>query len=151
MKLHGFNHVNIGCSARDLPAIEKFYAQTLGLRTGFRPNFPNSGAWLYNGDDAIIHVVVRYPEGWNGHEAREASFDHIAFTITGAAEFRERLVRLGIGFDEQNVPDAGYQIFLRDPVGNKLEFNFPNQEAPRTLASGTLAPMQFPAEAGAAR
>ena len=49
------------------------------------------------------------------------------------------------------MPNAGYQIFLRDPVGNKLEFNFPNQEAPQTLAAGTLAPMQFPAEAAAGR
>lgn len=151
MKLHGFNHVNIGCSPRDLPAIEKFYGETLGLKTGFRPNFPNSGAWLYHGDEPIIHVVARYPDGWDGNEARDASFDHIAFTITGAADFRERLTRLGVGFDEQNVPNAGYQIFLRDPVGNKLEFNFPNQEAPQTLAAGTLAPMQFPAEAAAGR
>lgn len=146
MKLHGFNHVNIGCSPRDLPAIEKFYGEALGLTRGFRPDFPNDGLWLYLGERAIIHVVARYPEGWNpGQAQRKASIDHIAFTITGAAEFRERLARLGIGFDEQNVPNAGYQIFLRDPVGNKLEFNFPNAEAPKTLASGTLAPMQFPA------
>ena len=145
MKLHGFNHVNIGCSPRDLPAIEKFYSDALGLKCGFRPAFPNVGAWLYLGDRPIIHVVVRYPEGWKPNEAQKASIDHIAFTITGAAEFRVRLARLGIGFDEQNVPDAGYQIFLRDPVGNKLEFNFPNAEAPQTLAPGTLAPMQFPA------
>ncbi len=151
MKLHGFNHVNIGCSPSDLPAIEKFYGEALGLKSGFRPKFPSDGAWLYNGDHPIIHVVVRYPDGWNGHEARDSSFDHIAFTITGAVEFRERLTRLGIAFEEQNVPNAGYQIFLRDPVGNKLEFNFPNQEAPQTLASGTLASMQFPNQPRTAR
>lgn len=33
----------------------------------------------------------------------------------------------------------------RDLAGNKLEFNFPNAEAPQTVALGTLAPMQFPA------
>jgi catechol 2,3-dioxygenase-like lactoylglutathione lyase family enzyme len=145
MTLHGLNHVNIGCSPRDLAAIEKFYGEVLGLKRGFRPEFPNTGLWLYLGDRAIIHVVARHPDGWTPHEARRTSFDHIAFTITGAVEFRERLERLGIGFDEQNVPNAGYQIFLRDPVGNKLEFNFPNAEAPQSIAAGTLAPMQFPA------
>ena len=145
MKLHGFNHVNIGCSPRDLPAIKKFYGDALGLKCGFRPAFPNEGAWLYLDERPIIHVVVRYPEGWTPKDAHKASVDHIAFTMSGAAEFRERLIRLGIVFDEQNVPDAGYQIFLRDPVGNKLEFNFVNAEAPQTLAPGTLAPMQFPA------
>jgi len=144
MKLHGFNHVNIGCSPGELPAVEKFYGGALGLKCGFRPDFPNSGMWLYLGDRAIIHVVARHPDGWKQHAAHSVSFDHIAFTITGAAEFRERLTRLGVGFDEQNVPNAGYQIFLHDPVGNKLEFNFPNAEAPLSVASGTLAPMQFP-------
>ena len=107
MTLHGFNHVNIGCSPRDLAAIEKFYGGTLGLKRGFRPEFPNTGLWLYLGDHAIIHVVARHPDGWNPHEAHRTSFDHIAFTITGAAEFRERLTGLGIEFDKQNVPIHG--------------------------------------------
>ncbi len=145
MPLQGFNHINIGCRQRDLAAIEKFYGEVLGLTRGFRPEFPNGGLWLYLGDRAIIHVVARYPDGWILRDAHTVSFDHIAFTITGAAEFRARLTDLGIAFDEQNVPNAGYQIFFRDPVGNKLEFNFPNAEAPPTVASGTLAPMQFPA------
>ncbi len=145
MKLKGFNHINIGCRRRDLAAIEKFYGDALGLKRGYRPEFPNGGLWLYLGERAIIHVVARYPDSWSPLETRPVSFDHIAFTITGAADFRERLTGLGIAFDEQNVPNAGYQIFLRDPAGNKLEFNFPNAEAPQTVAPGTLAPMQFPA------
>jgi hypothetical protein len=28
------------------------------------------------------------------------------------------------------VAGAGYQMFIRDPVGTVLEFNFPNGEAP---------------------
>lgn len=151
MKLHGFNHVNIGCSARDLPAIEKFYAEALDLKTGFRPNFPSEGAWLYNGEQPIVHVVVRFPQEWDGRVPRESSFDHIAFSMSGATEFRERLTRMGVEFQEQNVPNAGYQVFLLDPVGNKLEFNFPASETPPTLASGTVAAMQFPGMAQGAR
>ena len=47
-----------------------------------------------------------------------------------------------IAYEQQNVADAGYQIFLRDPIGTLLEFNFPNSEAPAAMASGTLAPRQ---------
>ena len=49
---------------------------------------------------------------------------------------------MNINYEQQNVPDAGYQIFMRDPVGTLLEFNFPNSEAPDAMASGTLAPRQ---------
>ena len=139
----GLNHINIGCSAQELPAIEKFYADVLGLQRGFRPAFPNDGLWLYHGERAVIHVVARFADGWN-HETQRAGFDHIAFSMAGAMEVRERLERLGYRFDQQNVPDAGFQIFLRDPAGNKVELNFPNSEAPDSVASGTLAPMQFP-------
>ena len=50
--------------------------------------------------------------------------------------------KLGIKFEAQNVADAGFQIFLRDPIGTVLEFNFPNSEAPQDVASGTLAARQ---------
>ena len=36
------------------------------------------------------------------------------------------------------------QMFVRDPVGNKIELNFPNSEAPQRVAPGTLSGMQFP-------
>jgi hypothetical protein len=48
--------------------------------------------------------------------------------------------KLGVQFEEQNVPEAGYQIFMKDPVGTVLEFNFPNEEAPTDIERGTMAP-----------
>jgi len=50
---------------------------------------------------------------------KEKQLDHVAFNVTGVAEFRRRLLDYGAHFDEQNVPDAGFQLFLRDPVGNR--------------------------------
>lgn len=144
MKLSGFQHMNIRCSPRDLPAIEAFYGEVLGLRRGFRPAFPFEGIWLYDGDQAIIHVGARFPEGYvTKTDKHSGSVDHVAFRATGAVEFRARLARLGVAFEEQNVPNAGYQVFLHDPVGTKLEFNFPATETPELLASGTIAPMQM--------
>jgi hypothetical protein len=62
--------------------------------------------------------------------------------MSGAAEFRDRVRKLGIKFDAQNVPDAGFQIFLKDPIGTVLEFNFPNEEAPPDIESGRLSERQ---------
>ena len=59
MKFEGFLHLNIRCSMSDLPAIEKFYGDVLGLKTGYRPNFTFGGIWLYDGNDPIIHVGAR--------------------------------------------------------------------------------------------
>jgi len=146
MKFRGFLHVNIRCAKSDLPAIEKFYGEVLGLKKGDRPAFLTDGMWLYDGEDPIIHVSARFAEGSLArNDKHTGSVDHIAFKASGAAEFRRLLKRLGIAFEEQNIPDAGYQVFLHDPVGTKLEFNFLNEVVPDAVASGTTAPMQMPA------
>jgi catechol 2,3-dioxygenase-like lactoylglutathione lyase family enzyme len=143
MRISGLLHFNIRCSATDLAAIEKFYSDALGMKAGYRPDFGFPGAWLYDGGEPLIHISARYPDGSIAkHQKHTGSVDHIAFKCTGSAQLRERLVRNGIQFQEQNVENAGYQIFLIDPVGTKLEFNFPNNEAPSTIALGTRAPMQ---------
>jgi len=147
MQLKGLHHINIGCRSSDLPAIEKFYCDGLGMTVGPRPNFPNEGLWLYVGDHPLVHVVSRFKDDWNGIDERSSSYDHAAYSVTGVQAFRERLKKQGIAFDEQNVPNAGFQMFMRDPVGNKVELNFPNEEIPSDVASGTLSATQFPEHA----
>jgi len=140
MRFEGFLHLNIRCSESDVPAIEKFYGDVLGLKTGYRPNFKFAGIWLYDGDDPIVHVSARFPQGYVAKSDKHSgSVDHIAFKASGAAEFRKRLKGLGVTFQEQNIPNAGYQVFLHDPVGTKLEFNFLNEDVPDAVASGTTA------------
>lgn len=139
MKLDGLHHLNIRCAAADLAPIEKFYSEVVGLRKGYRPDFRNRGIWLYNGDHPLVHVTVRCEAGFLGGDQHNSAVDHIAFRSSGAAGFVAHLERLGLAYQQQNVPQAGYQIFLRDPVGTLLEFNFANEEAPSSVASGTLA------------
>ena len=94
--------------------------------------------------EEVQAIRARYPEGSILKDQKHnGSIDHIAFRCTGSAQLRERLRKNGIYFEEQNVPNAGYQIFLIDPVGTKLEFNFPNEEAPESIVPGTEAPMQI--------
>jgi catechol 2,3-dioxygenase-like lactoylglutathione lyase family enzyme len=140
MKLAGIHHLNIRCTEADLGPIEEFYTRVVGLRKGYRPDFKNTGIWLYDGDHPLVHVTVRCKDGDLGGAAHNSAVDHIAFRSTGAADFQAYLDGLGVKYEQQNVPQAGYQIFLRDPMGTMLEFNFPNEEAPVAVASGTLAP-----------
>ena len=139
MKFEGFLHLNIRCSKSDLPAIERFYGDVLGLKKGFRPDFLFDGIWLYDGEDPIIHVGARYPEGSFVKDRHNGSVDHIAFKASGAADLRKRLTQLGIEFQEQNIKDAGYQVFLYDPVGTKLEFNFLSEQVPDAVPLSTSA------------
>jgi catechol 2,3-dioxygenase-like lactoylglutathione lyase family enzyme len=141
MKVKGLHHLNIRCTESDLPAIEKFYGDVMGLKKGARPNFPNPGIWLWLDNHPIVHVSARCPEGFI-QEKHHSSVDHIAFDMTGASEFHERVKKLGIKYEAQNVAGAGFQIFLRDPLGTVLEFNFPNEEAPKEVNAGTLAARQ---------
>ncbi len=142
MKLNGVHHINIRCSVSDLPAIEKFYGEVMGMTKGDRPNFPNAGIWLWHDNHPLIHVSARCPDGFL-KEKHHGSVEHVAFGMTGAAEFRDHVSKLGIAFEAQNVPNAGFQIFLKDPIGTVLEFNFPNEESPRDVESGTLASRQL--------
>jgi extradiol dioxygenase family protein len=143
MKFGGFLHLNIRCSQSDLGAIEKFYGEVLGLKKGYRPSFTFDGLWLYDGEDPIIHVSARFPENSIvKSDKHSGSVDHIAFKASGAAEFRKRLRALGIAFQEQNIENAGYQVFLHDPVGTKLEFNFLQEVVSDAVPLGTTAPSQ---------
>jgi extradiol dioxygenase family protein len=142
MKVKGVHHLNIRCSVNDLPAIERFYGDVMGLRKGDRPNFPNPGIWLWLENHPLVHVSARCADGFV-QEKHQGSVDHVAFDMTGAVEFRERVQKLGVKFEAQNVPGAGFQIFLKDPIGTVLEFNFPNDEAPQDVTAGTLAPRQM--------
>jgi extradiol dioxygenase family protein len=135
----GFLHLNIRCSEADLPAIEKFYGDVLSLKKGYRPDFMGKGIWLYDGDNPIIHVGARFEPGSLVKDKHNGSIDHIAWKATGAVEFRKRLKQLNIEFEEQNIKNAGYQVFLYDPVGTKLEFNFLNEHVPDAVPLGTTA------------
>ena len=135
----GFLHLNIRCAESDLPAIEKFYGDVLSLKTGPRPDFVAKGIWLYDGDNPIIHVGARFPKDFLVKDKHNGSIDHIAWKASGAVEFRKRLKTLGIDFEEQNIKNAGYQVFLYDPVGTKLEFNFLNEHVEDAVPLGTTA------------
>jgi catechol 2,3-dioxygenase-like lactoylglutathione lyase family enzyme len=131
MKLGALDHFTILTTPAKLPLIESFYGTLLGLQAGPRPDFPFPGRWLYHGDKAVLHLVGTLPDGGAASGGREAEcIEHVAFKAEGAAAFRARLTAHGIPYAEQKRQMAGYQIFVRDPAGVRVEFNFDIGEAP---------------------
>ncbi|AXT27491.1 hypothetical protein D1823_13450 [Ruegeria sp. AD91A] len=55
MRIERLDHVNIVTTK--LSDMVTWYEEVLGLRLGARPDFPFPGAWLYAGDDAVLHLV----------------------------------------------------------------------------------------------
>jgi len=120
------HHINIGCRRSDLLKIEEFYGTLFGFRVGYRPPFQSEGIWMYDGDHPLIHVVVRFPEDWSGIDETHSGYDHAAYHCVDIDKYRSRIKSLGIEHEEQLVSTNAYQVFTRDPVGNKVELIFPD-------------------------
>lgn len=137
----GFDHVNLR-TAR-LAEMVAFYTEVLGLVEGWRPPFPFPGAWLYLGDQAIVHLV-----GVNADEVAlpERPFlEHFAIRAKGLSDFRALLARRGIDGVLAEVPGAGIvQVNIRDPDGTHVHVDFEAAElqvaAPGGGGTGTRNP-----------
>lgn len=128
----------------DLETSRRFYADILGFREGFRPDFDFPGVWFYAGDDeeefGIVHLLGvdeasaenlrAYLGDTPSSGEGTGNLDHIALLADGLTEMRARLVRNAIPFTERRVPGLGlYQVFVRDPQGITIELNYPGAEA----------------------
>ncbi|MDQ6619885.1 MAG: VOC family protein [Pseudomonadota bacterium] len=126
MALLGINHFNV--LTDDVPKTVAFYCDVLGLREGSRPELNFPGAWLYSGDEAIVHV-----SGGRSHgELTPGVIDHMAFT---ASDLRGTLARLeGAGIravPRQQIGTGIWQVFVNDPNGARVELDFdPGEPAP---------------------
>jgi len=137
------HHINFGCRRSDLPKLETFYGGLFGFKVGYRPPFPSEGLWLYDGDHPLIHIVVRFPENWSGIDEKHSGYDHTAYHCVGVDMYRSRLKALGLEYEEQKVATNSYQVFTKDPVGNKVELIFPDETVVDGVVEGTLSSSQF--------
>lgn len=127
MAISGIDHVNIVTT--DLDGTVAFYADAIGLTRGWRPDFSFPGAWLYAGDQPVIHLAVG--ERAAGFAAADAGvsgtgpLDHVAFVAEDFEGTRDRLAARGLDHRVRDVPGTAIrQIFVLDPNGVKLELNF---------------------------
>jgi catechol 2,3-dioxygenase-like lactoylglutathione lyase family enzyme len=124
-QLNCIDHINVRCSQTKLAAVRAFYRDALGLIDGDRPPFAFDGAWMYLGDQAVIHIAVYSPKDAPRTGEISEGVDHFSFRTQGRAAARAHLESLNVSFDERIVPDRNIaQIFMRDPVGTRIELTF---------------------------
>lgn len=122
----GIHHFTVRCSPSELERLRAFYGDVLGMQEGPRPDFDFPGHWLYIGDAALLHLAAILPDRpGRTAEGDLSGFDHVSLAATQPDATRKRLAGLGIAFEELPVPGWPlWQIFLRDPVGSKIELTF---------------------------
>ena len=122
MLVDKLEHYNI--VTEKLDETVEFYEKIVGLVNGDRPNFGFPGAWLYAGEDPVVHRMQLGENRGSG----SGSIDHVAFRGSDYAAYKAHLESNNIKFDERFVEDAAmHQLFITDPNGVKVEVNFRQQ------------------------
>jgi catechol 2,3-dioxygenase-like lactoylglutathione lyase family enzyme len=101
-----------------------FYVDVIGLANGYRPNFDFPGAWLYAGEEAVVHLM----QLGENRDFGSGSIDHVAFRGTDSQKtntFLTNLDIMNVEYIDRFIEDANiYQVFVTDPNGVKVEINF---------------------------
>jgi catechol 2,3-dioxygenase-like lactoylglutathione lyase family enzyme len=119
MPISGMNHFTVLTS--DLAASRAFYVDLLGLAEGFRPDLGFPGAWLYAGDQAVLHIIA----GRGLPANPRGVIDHIAFSARDLRAVAARLTERGVAYDLGRLPETGaWQLFCLDPSGARVELDF---------------------------
>lgn len=124
MAISGMNHFTV--LAQDLSATKAFYMQILGLSEGFRPNLGFPGAWLYCGEQAVLHIIAGRPLPPDPRGV----LDHMAFSAKDLPATVAALKSRDIPYDLRKQNDSGvWQLFCFDPNGARVELDFEASEA----------------------
>ena len=120
MAIH-IHHVNI--RTKDLERSIAFYTEALGLKNGYRPDFGFRGAWLYDGEHAVVHLNETAEDASNLDNA----MDHVAFAVDRLDDTLSRLDRLGVRYAGlRPIPGSEIrQCFVKDPNGVTVELQGP--------------------------
>jgi catechol 2,3-dioxygenase-like lactoylglutathione lyase family enzyme len=127
MAVTAMNHFTV--LTDDVEATVRFYRDVVGLAQGARPPLGFPGAWLYTGNQAVLHIVG----GRQRSELRAGVIDHMAFSATGLSAAIATLDAKGIAHQcRQQVGSGVWQVFFHDPNGAKVELDFaPEEPAPQ--------------------
>ncbi len=124
MELNRLEHVNL--RTRDIGRLESWYADILGLKSGYRPPFTTIGRWLYTGEYPIVHLL----EVLDQEPCGDPTNEHFALSATGLQSMINKLTERGIPYRTVRIPEIRFlQVHLTDPDGNNLHVDFPPEEA----------------------
>ena len=122
MRIEQLNHVNLRTTQLD--AMIDWYTNVLGMRSGDRPNFSFPGAWMYAGDNPVVHLIGIEGEPGVGSEVA-LKLEHFAFAATGGAEFEAKLRADGTKYRRSDIAEFNiYLINIWDPDGNHIHVDF---------------------------
>ena len=123
MPVHAMNHFTV--LTDDLERTTAFYERILGLRIGARPPLGFPGAWMYAGEQAVLHIVAGRPLP----ASRAGVLDHMAFSGTGLPATAALLREQGVEYVLRRLPGNGlWQMFFHDPSGARVEIDFDASE-----------------------
>jgi len=127
MAIAGLNHFTV--LTDDVPRTVQFYGDLLGLTDGPRPPLGFPGAWLYAGNQGVLHVVGGRPRD----ELKAGVIDHMAFSATGLPATLATLDAHSIEYLCRQQKGSGvWQVFFHDTNGAKVELDFaPEESGPR--------------------
>ena len=123
MAIVGMNHFTV--LSDNLDATKAFYMGLLGLTEGYRPPLTFPGAWLYAGDQAVLHIIAGRPLP----AEPQGVIDHMAFSAKDLRATTKRLEAHGIRYDLRKQVGSGvWQLFCFDPDGARVELDFDGGE-----------------------
>ncbi|BBB30392.1 VOC family protein [Neptunomonas japonica] len=134
-------HDHILLRTQDLDRMIQFFTEILKLEEGTRPAFSFPGAWLYSGNQPLIHLALSNEVlDSSAHKAQEQYLgkrsatsqqgivDHIAFQGDDYTSLISRLKGSTTAYFERSVPvSSEHQFFVTGPEGLLLEILF-NQD-----------------------
>lgn len=119
MQISGLNHFNI--VTPDLEGTARFY-ESLGLKRGARPDFGNTGIWLFVRGKPIIHLNLESEVGPVVHG--RGIVHHLGLDVHGTQEDVEASLKaLGIEYAFFPKPVGGWfkALYFKDPNGVEIE------------------------------
>lgn len=123
MPISDINHYNLRIPKEKMEESLQFYTSILGLKVGHRP-LKSFGYWLYVGNNALLHISQALPDEKREFDKKNA-IDHIAFSCTDLEHFESVLLMNDITYKRNEITETlQVQLFLHDPMGNKIELNF---------------------------
>ena len=130
MAIVGMNHFTV--LSDDLDRTKAFYMGLLGLTEGPRPNFSFPGAWLYCGEQAVLHIIAGRPLPSDP----QGVLDHMAFSAKDLQGTARILKGHGIDYELRKLDRPNvWQLFCYDPSGARVELDFDGKEpAPGSTA-----------------
>jgi catechol 2,3-dioxygenase-like lactoylglutathione lyase family enzyme len=120
MKVTGLNHFNI--VSNDIEASAAFY-EKLGLTRGRRPDFGNTGIWLYIDEEPKVHLndAADFPDIKPG----DYPVHHLGFDVRGSMENVTAWLD-GLDIEHRLWPGevAGWYraLYFFGPSGEQIEF-----------------------------